>query len=523
MNAKKISWLNSLVALPLLITMACDVLSRSFDLSSGLAMRLAEAQRMATGQLPYLDFFSLESNFALYLSGLPLAFNQFLYKSFHLFVPLTFLAKSLILSLLVLSLLVSLLILRKSANGDLYRYFAICFLLGNYLVRFEFGELQHLFLLFALPFMLARWLTYQSMPVKSWLMVLSAFMALCGVLLDPYFLLTWLVFELVLTLYYGRCAYASALVFGALALFGTLMPLFGSKVMVAYQGWILPLRLAKLAVFDPALLRPGCVPDRRDVILLGVFALMLLFLRIKKQSYLVVPAVLLLMGFGQYILECEGLSLTLTWTMACAAFIVLAVLLDTFKSNTRALTVVSLVVSLAGSLLLYQNSVRQIDAALAAPVDYIKEGLPDIAQVIDIYSKPSDQVLILSDFAGATYPLLNNYDRNQAGYMTYGKPLHLLRMLTEKNKLSPALVQYKKYVESKFTQDLLQGKQTLLIVHLNHELEDMLAIPEVAAIFERNYDLLYKCYFYTNRREPKEMAGLFYPFYVYMPNHSGAP
>ncbi|MBK7837426.1 MAG: hypothetical protein IPJ49_07035 [Candidatus Obscuribacter sp.] len=283
MNAKKISWLNSLVALPLLITMACDVLSRSFDLSSGLAMRLAEAQRMATGQLPYLDFFSLDSNFALYLSGLPLALNQFLYKSFHLFVPLTLLAKSLILSLLVLSLLVSLLILRKSANGDLYRYFAICFLLGNYLVRFEFGELQHLFLLFALPFMLARWLNYQSIPVKSWLMVLSALMALCGVLLDPYFLLTWLVFELVLTLYFGRCAYVSALVFGALALFGTLVPLFGSKVMVAYQGWILPLRLAKLAVFDPALLRPGCVPDRRDVILLGVFALMLLFLRIKNS------------------------------------------------------------------------------------------------------------------------------------------------------------------------------------------------------------------------------------------------
>lgn len=520
---QKISWLNSLVALPLLITMACDLLSRSFDLSSGLAMRLAEAQRIASGQLPYLDFFSLDSTFTLYLSGLPLWLNQFLYKSLHQFVPVALLTKSLILSVLLLSLTTSLLILRQAGTTGLFRYFALCFVLANYLVRFEFGELQHLFWLLALPYMLVRWLTYQSIIVQRWLMLLTAAMALCGVLLDPYYLLTWLVFELILSLYFGRLAYTGLLVFGTLSLFGTVLPWFGNNVMAAYQGWILPLRLAKLAVFDTALLRPGCVPDRRDVILLGVFALILLFLRQKKQSYLIVPAVLLLMGFAQYVLECEGLSLTLPWTMASAVFIISAIMLDTLKGNSRGLIAVSLVVSISGSWLLYQNSVKQIDAALAAPVDYIRDGLPDIAQVIDIYSKPRDHVLILSDFAGAAYPLLNNYDRYQSGYLTYGKPLHLLRMLGEKNKLSPALVQYKKYVEKKFTDDLLHGKQTLLIVHLNHELEDMLAIPEVSSIFERNYDMLYKCYFYTNRREPKEMAGLFYPFYVYMPNHSGAP
>lgn len=523
-----------LLCLPLLLTFLYDLCVHTGDLASGPAMRLAISEKLLSGQMPYVQFFSLDTPWLLYLSCLPARVNEIL-AGMHLMQPLVPMLKILFFLLTLAALLLSLGMLARRVREDpadaelpvLLFSLPLAMVLGNYFVRFQLGEAQHLFAIFLLPYLLARWLSYRDQKSVSESSAASICAgSLCAVFTtgDLLFYFVIALMEMALALAYGKVVRDRAL--GAFVLFTLL--LWGSaffwtkEVQEAFTRWIVPLRFAKLLVYDDALSSINCAPDNRFSLCFFALTTVLAVLLKDKIKLLGLLAALSALGIFAYAIECEGFSSGLVLAnFVCVIVLVISLIFLVWKGGERAgiaknVVVIALfAVSLSASYFFFQKSQSAIDNALGLPVNIRKNGLPDLQEILNSMSAAGDNVLILCDFANASYPSLIYYDRKQYGFCTYGKPIHLFRLLAQAGRLSPALQEYQKLTQEKLQADIESGKAKVVFVHANHEIEDI-ALDGLMRALDSRYMLAGRAYYYNQRVEPRESAGGNLPFDYYV-------
>lgn len=522
-----------LICAPLLLSFLYDLSLRTGDLASGPAMRLALSEKILGGQLPYTQFFSLDTPWLLYLSCLPVKLNEIL-AGMHMMQPLVPMTKLIIFFLIVVSLLLTLLLLagrvrEQPTNAELRPLLyglPLALVAGSYFVRFQLGEAQHLFAIFLLPYLIARWLSYtsdaNSKSNNTAAMVVGALCALFGSA-DLLFYFIILLLEAALALTYQRFVgdkFLSSYVITTLLLWATLF-LLPPSVQVAFTKWILPLRFAKLLVYDDALSSVNCAPDNRFALCLFAISTVCGML-LKDRLSLLAPLVMLaILGVFTYAIECEGFSSGLILAnFACSITLALSFIYLLFivseKVKSRKVLLLSLfLLSLSASFLFFQKSGSAIDTALGLPVNIRKNGLPDLQEILNTMSAPGDNVLILSDFANASYPSLVYYDRKQYGFVSYARPLHLFRLLAGAGRLSPTLKEYQKLTREKLLADIESSRAKIIFVHVNHVAEDI-ALDGLMAALDSRYMLAGRAYYYNQRVEPRESAGGNLPFDYYV-------
>lgn len=520
--------------MPVLLTFLYDLCVHTGDLASGPAMRLAISEKILSGQLPYVQFFSLDTPWLLYLSCLPARVNEIL-AGMHLMQPLVPMTKIIFFLLTLVSLLLSLCMLARRVRENpadaelrlLLYSLPLAILLGNYFVRFQLGEAQHLFAIFLLPYLLARWLSYrdEKSAAESPVVLICAGI-LCALFTsgDFLFYIVIAMTELALALAFGKVVGDRAL--GAFALLTVILwgtAFFWPKeVQEAFTRWIVPLRFAKLLAYDEALSSINCAPDNRFTLCFFALTTVLAVLLKDKVKLLGLLAALSALGIFAYALECEGFSSGLVLAnFICVLVLVVSLLylvLKGFESAGLAKNipaVILLTVSLSASYFFFQKSQSAIDTALGLPVNIRKNGLPDLQEILNSMSAAGDNVLVLCDFANASYPSLIYYDRKQYGFCTYGKPIHLFRLLAQTGRLSPALQEYQKLIREKLQADIESGKAKVIFVHANHEIEDI-ALDGLMRSLDSRYMLAGRAYYYNQRVEPRESAGGNLPFDYYV-------
>lgn len=523
-----------LICAPLLLSFLYDLSVRTGDLASGPAMRLALSEKILGGQLPYTQFFSLDTPWLLYLSCLPVKLNEIL-AGMHMMQPLVPMTKLIFFLLIVVSLLLTLLLLalrlrEQPTNAELRPLLyglPVALVAGSYFVRFQLGEAQHLFAIFLLPYLLARWLSYTSDGnAKSNNTTAIVVGALCALFAsaDLLFYFIILLIEAALALAYRRFVgdkSLTSLVIATLILWSTIF-LLPPSVQVAFAKWILPLRFAKLLVYDDALSSVNCAPDNRFALCLFAVTTVLGVLLKDRLSLLAPLVVLAVLGVFTYAIECEGFSSGLILanfacliTLALSFIYLLSKVFEKVKISKKVLVLSLFLLSLSASYLFFQRSGSAIDTALGLPVNIRKNGLPDLQEILNSMSVPGDNVLVLCDFANASYPSLVYYDRKQYGFVSYARPLHLFRLLSGAGRLGPALNEYQKLTREKLLTDIESSRAKIIFVHVNHVAEDI-ALDGLMAALESRYMLAGRAYYYNQRVEPRESAGGNLPFDYYV-------
>lgn len=521
-----------LLALPILLLVFYDWLSSTGDLSAFPAMRLCLAARLERGVLPYSGFFTLDSPLTLYLGALPaLASKLFIAIGLPLTVVSSF---KVLLGLLIcfsLSACISIVYGARKLEGELPNpqgdgtalsatcaALAPAFLLSQYLVRFQWGDGQHLFLLFFCPYIFLRWLSIAGIRYSGLLSFSTAFFAGFAAGLDIVFLPIVLVHEILVCWRAKHVGFDSACwgLFGGILISLALIVFLPEASRERFLQFILPLRVFKLGLFDDAMSNVSCAPDLRYQLIFFAVSMFAGLLSLRKNILLTPFMYLACAGLILYAAEMRALSSGLVITLFASS---MTLILSSFTyvrillNRPMAMTVISVILLFAsGSLFISFR--RAIDDSLSLPAVLRRNADPDLAEVLNNETKPGQEVMIVSHFPEAAYPNLLYYDRKQSGYLTYGEPLHLLLSLRTNEPTRDFAENGVKFLAEKIRKDLESDKIKLMLIHLNHEVEDMKTMG-LAYFLDVKYTEFGKAYYYTRNRAPKESNGLRLPFIIY--------
>lgn len=522
-----------LIGLPVFLVFLFDLLTSTGDISPWPAMRLSLFERLRSGALPYSDFFSFDTPVALFFGILPAAFHQLL-ACLGCMQPLVLIFKLCVFLAVVLSLVASLAILcfimEKTQGTEtleltpLVHGFSFSFMVANYLVRFQFGDLQHLFCLALLPYLFLRGGSYMGVCFPAPISFFSGFVAALAASLDLLFVPVFVVCELVLAAVNGKLRLDEAIL-GVLLGFclatGGLF-ILPEPARTAFFQICSPLRLAKLLILDEILAFVKCAPDLRFHLILFGISLLTGFLSLSRSKLVAPLIIMMVMGLLLFAVEAEGFSSELVVLIFTSVFVLGLTLFQGLSalSSRKLFLTASILFSCLISWGLYTVHHQALDQALSVSAELRRNGAPDLGEVLDQNSRIGDNVLVVSDFPSAIYPTLLYYDRRQYGYLTTSKPLHLYRVLRQIGPTNMVINNACETIISKVRRDLDSGKIALLLVHKSHEEEDMRCLG-LAFYLDNRFAISGDAYYYSRARAPREAVGYLFPFHVYLPRTQG--
>ncbi|MBS1995311.1 MAG: hypothetical protein JSS86_03330 [Cyanobacteria bacterium SZAS LIN-2] len=527
------SLLACLPAVPLLITLYYDLVMRQGDLPAEKAVHLEAARRIATGELPYIDFWTWSQPIALTVATWPLQIQQLLSQC-HAFMRLELISKNLDMAFVLLSFILCQLLLQRAAKDyrpadRLQMPLAVAMAVATYALRFQFGETQHHFILGFMPYIVLRWLRTEVTDqnfIPRWLAFACGLLAGLAVSLD---LLYWPLLLLVEALFFlpqlgfktRMAEYIGLLTALAVALTG--LGLLNGEQRDAFLRWIMPLRLGSLMVFDRALLPVTVSPDRRDVIYLLAATFILGSHLIRRLSLLKPLMAMALWGLVIYICQGQGLSEQLALCTYCCYFLATLcsfelVQLTPAGSKKILLTAAGTVLCCLLAIAFYRGSQSACDEALSVMANTPpgKTKLPDVAQTLEKYTKWQDDVLLLSYCPQSIYPTLINLERHQSGYFLTAEPLYLLTMMEEARLLTEDLKNFRTILKQKLAHEFASAQPRLILVDVMRERET-LEQYDLLGVLKQSYNRVGLCRYYSAYREPRENIGLCLPFLIYQP------
>ena len=401
---------------------------------------------------------------------------------------------------------------------------AVGMALANYAARFQFGDVQHLFVLTFVPFVILRWLNYAGVETDKHLAIATGLFAGLGVSLDLCFWPIMLVNEIILLSHFKCRPQGKFALYGLLGgLMIALVPflLLSSIQKEAFLKWMMPLRVASLTVFDQALIPFGNTPDRRDFIYLISAAVIVATPLCKRLPLYQALIGLTLCGLFLSVREGQGLSYQLVIGAFSGVLLLTVAVLDLLSrwrgSSNKNILVWSIFLTLVSSLIaakLQQNSRTAFETTYALPVSQTKDNLEDLFPAIEKLSKWKDNVMLFSYSPNAMYPILNNLERRQSGYLLWSEPFYLLTQLEERGPLTEDLNNFRKMLLQKLQNDISSGQAKIILVDQMRE-EETLDKYKLKKILDDTYDYTGNCLYYSNFQEPRENIGMALPFLIY--------
>lgn len=506
--------------------------------SAALAVRIATARLLNDGAQLFVDVFDwtaspllallkLNVQLADWLKSLATAAGAIVGEAtvaplISLLLPDIFVPLS-IFGCLLIALFVTarLALLSAETRGALPLCFALA--LSSLIVRFNFGDLQYIFVIALVPWLVLRLRTWQGLVSPLYLRALVGLAFGFAVCLDPLYLSIFAAIEMAFAV--TNCSMRAFKSIDCLAFM--LVPLGYLIYLLSSGQWQylvdlgLLLRLQQFGFTDPSIFSPLSTPARFDVFYVALFNLLLLFL-VPWQSRLLRPlGCVLVLGLLIFVLQNDGRSFDLIIAIFANTALLTFGFVDWFKS--RCITdkasgldylgpmslLVALVVSLLACQLLSADCERlgQVRRQAGAAQN-------ELGETIVLRGKGRD-IALISDCGEPFYPAVLIGDCRPVLGLHDLQPLKLLQPLKEQNALNG--------VNSQFYQNSLQSIKTkleersaglLLVSHASQELLDKLGLTE---IIERNYRRDGTTFYYSSdNRLPHEYRGYNWEYAVYL-------
>ncbi len=168
---------------------------RSFFVNHDAALYLQCGQLILEGKTPYVDFYDNNPPLIMYLNTLPVMFSNLTGLS----VMQAF-AALVLLSILVSTFTIAWIMARAGLPAIQIQLFLSAWLSLNLMTLYfqDFGQREHLFMIFATPFLLSRLIRHDRdfLQHRILYLLLIGFSAAVGATLKPYFLVTILLAEM---------------------------------------------------------------------------------------------------------------------------------------------------------------------------------------------------------------------------------------------------------------------------------------------------------------------------------------
>lgn len=401
----------------------------------------------------------------------------------------------------------------------------LCFALalGSLIVRFNFGDLQHLLILTITPWLVLRLRTWEGLPSPLYLRITVGLAAGFGACLDPLYLIVFFVAELPFALASGSIRALKSV--DCLSFISVLLIYLIYLLMSLHWQFLvelgLVLRMQQFGFTDPSIFSPLSTPARFDVFYVALFNLLVLLLLPVGNKLLRPLGCLLLVGLLIFVLQNDGRSFDLVLVIFANTAMLLLACVDWFKTRFIAgkasgldfVGPMSLLLSLILTLLVSQLLASDCELLgqvrrLAGPAQN------ELGETIVLRAKGKDLAL-LSDCGEPFYPAVLIGDCRPVLNLHDLQPLKLLQPLKEQNALSG--------ISGQFYQDSLnrikakleeKSASVLLVSHASQQLLDKLGL---SAIIARNYVKDGTTLYYSSdNRLPHEYRGYNWEYAIYL-------
>ncbi|MFA6213081.1 MAG: hypothetical protein WC714_26840 [Candidatus Obscuribacterales bacterium] len=538
-------WL-SLLCLAPLVCLFYELWHYPRLIAGGLAMRIMAASLLIKGELPYYDFWDWSQPIVFEMLKYPYMLCTTL-QTWHVpithavFIPLVIFALVIGSTLLTGAVCAQALNAAERQTDSVVtteesksnRNVVVSCLLGLALTllitRFDFGDLQYLFILAIVPWFCLRWFAHKQVKVQTALAAFTGIIAGIGACLDLPYLFVYLILELTLVLQsrQWRCLLSTE----CLTFIGTVvanllvLSQLPEPVYTAFWKWTMPLKWLNYSVFDSMIFAPQACPNRADVMYAMVAAGIVSFLLGKKYSiYIALPS-LMFSGFALYLLEGQGAShdLILAIFAITATFIsvlllgiqkLLAIMAERrpdFKlkvSNQSAYQAIVLIATVAATAAVWQSLEHdriQLENCTSAKCSQGKE---QFEALIEQTSKVGDSVSVISQNIEPAYPLLFLAGRKPGSYLLWNRPLWLFAWLKGHSQLTGPMKDFYDHTYANIRSELEQNN-TKVIVFSNPEPFDTFEHDQYLRSLQFNFEELGKDgnYFSCENHQPHEYSG----------------
>ncbi len=569
------AWCAVLSAVPLtcLIT---DLFIFRDEASSWMTMRIMAAQLLLDGKVLYQDFFEWTQPIVFELTKLflaPLSLAQLVVPRE---VAIAFLPPDLLVTMLIFLVVLAsgavTIVLAKHGIGaahldpeaadeikrTLYAYLT-GFAIANLLIRFEFGDLQHLFATALCPWIFMRWMQYKEFSVPRSLSISVSLFTGLAACFDLPFLPVILLVELFWIFNEKR----PKSIFHPDLMILLIVPCLYVTILLMLPTpfwsdfWLKAMPIRWLSYFSeyPAIFSPISTPRRTDILYCMGFAIVLSQLTDRKNSLTGAMSMLAFLGFAIFFLENNGLSRDLiltiygTTTALTLLFInglnkvdkgaIQQMLIEVLDRNSKSIlhgkalqTVKALFWKPLGDARSKRGFPVQETSLLAIAIiaslyavigmansrvaianlrgsDLLKN--PEtLEQAISKRTKPLDNVAIIVDGPEPAYPTLVLTDRRPDSFFMYARPLLVIDFYCSRDKLTPDLKQLKKRAYSYLTHAFRQETESAIVVSDDYP-QVLLRQEGIWNALVDNYEKKTICVFSSTNTQPFEYVGFNWP------------
>jgi hypothetical protein len=438
-DLKKIS-ATSKFAVAVFAILFVQVLLHPVRIGSDPAITLQCAKlTLVSGLAPYKDYLVSQTPLQIYLALVPTSLGQVL----HLDPIFCFNILTLFLS--VFSYWYTIRILRQTrfyAPRAVLIPFAIAFSGLNLMLLFEFGQSQHLFLLFTMPYFVSRWLRVQGHELPRSQAIRVGILAAIGANITLFFLPLLLAWEIFFLVWHRRrrLLYSPELltVFGCSVLYIAHVFVLPVAIRQPLLKYLVPLNWASM-IFDMRLKYNANGVVRKELIYM--FSLICMITaglgsirpRFAREQPLAPLAILNVTGFFLFASLQRGLSAhAIVFMFACLAIAnlsIFAVKLWGTKHPKNLHTYLTVAFTLICCRDALGQIIRDCKELATGHFQYCQTDYAAMYDLLYNFCEPNDPVLFLSIHENPAFPAILQMRRRPATFLLTGEPLTLMKSL----------------------------------------------------------------------------------------------
>lgn len=482
-------------------------------------LHLNAAQLILQGKIPYVDMMDVNPPLVWYIDMIPALWANM----FHIPAPQAF---TLFLALVILYSASTCYFLffycaknKNATDTATYIAFIVALIYFNFLLRFDFGQRETIFVLFYIPFFVLRWLCWNGLtPKQKWISVLIGIIGGMGICLKPYFLIPALAVEIYFLLNknifdlktYKNFISPDALgALGAACSYALHFLLMPQAMRDNYFGFVVPAFMLGYNYWDTSLGGSFCPPDKRMVFWLMVLACALA-MSLRRKSSIIEPLIV----FGvtsniPYLLQFKGwayhdqpvlaASLILTFILISYLLVYLGNKISECCSIPPMILVWIVPVAIGGYLAFDASqdmqAVRQDSKFDMSLIGY--DGLSPRSDLscpfFDVFQKEwnrEDKVVFISNGVTPEYPFLTQINAAPGSRHLHCVILSVLQYIKDMHEKTPkniALFSQEERIVKEYIQDIETNKPKLVFVQIGPVLDYLKPYGFVEKM-QANYD-----------------------------------
>ncbi len=484
-------------------------------------LHLNAAQLILQGKVPYVDMMDVNPPLVWYIDMIPAMFSNLL----HIPAPQAF--TFFLAAVILYSALACYYLFFQCADKSKAEYISsyIAFIVGliyfNFLLRFDFGQRETIFVLFYMPFFVLRWLSWQDKKPEQphlWISITVGIIGGMGICLKPHFLVPVLCVELYFLLsknIFSLNTYKKFITPEALAALGTAIAYVGHFLLMPsamrqnYFGFVVPAFMLGYSYWDSSLGGSFCSPDKRMVFYL-MLAACTLGLGLRRKSSLIMPLIVLCLSSNiPYLMQFKGWayhdqpvfasSLILAFMILSYVFVYAGKKLSELCSVPSQFILWAVPIAIGGFLFLdaYQDTMAvkkdaQVDLSFIGYSGSSPRG--DITcPFFDVFKRewsPEDKVIFISNGVNPEYPFLTQINAKPGSRHLHCVILSVLQYIkdsypgSEKHK---KLTDQTERIVGEYLEDIEKNKPKLVFVQIGPVLEYLRPFGFIEKI-QKNYN-----------------------------------